>query len=234
MLVPLTKKNLEEGRNPVSGWSKKQLSVLGVSWPPKKDWMDGLLGREFHDSEIDAFLDLSAHKITTKAPRVDIVDDVTQMASKERPFKKRRIRAQRKWHSGSMKADKWAERRRADLMSKNNPSEVHVDDILRRMGVRYRREASIFVAGNQYFMDFFITSIPPSRERIRICIEVDGGYHRSPQQIAADKIREKNILSYGRVKAIVRLTDKYALGLDEAGMRWVIGKAARGRVMRFG
>ena len=37
------------------GWSKAQLAVLGVSWPPSKGWIERLVGQEITDLQVEQF-----------------------------------------------------------------------------------------------------------------------------------------------------------------------------------
>jgi hypothetical protein len=36
------------GRSPAGGWTKKQLAIWGVPWPPPKGWKRKLTGTNFH------------------------------------------------------------------------------------------------------------------------------------------------------------------------------------------
>lgn len=40
----LSEEQIEAGRSPKGGWSRKQLAEWGVSWPPSKGWKRRLLG----------------------------------------------------------------------------------------------------------------------------------------------------------------------------------------------
>ncbi|MEO9871177.1 hypothetical protein [Ekhidna sp.] len=52
----VTKKFIEEGRSKNGGWSKKQLELLGISWPPEKGWQDRLNGKEISDENAEQFI----------------------------------------------------------------------------------------------------------------------------------------------------------------------------------
>lgn len=39
-------------------WNKKQLEVLGISWPPKHGWLHGMIGSEISDEKYQKFLSL--------------------------------------------------------------------------------------------------------------------------------------------------------------------------------
>jgi very-short-patch-repair endonuclease len=53
-----------------------------------------------------------------------------------------------------------------------------------------------------YILDFFFPTIG-------LCVEVDGGYHRSPEQIESDAIRDKALLRQG--VTTIRLTNERVL-----------------------
>lgn len=42
--VPVTEEFIESGKSPRGGWTREQLRLLGVSWPPPKGWKQGVLG----------------------------------------------------------------------------------------------------------------------------------------------------------------------------------------------
>ena len=56
--IKLTHDNLHAlGTNGI-GFNKKQLSVLGISWPPKKGWLSNLIGTEITDVQYQTLLSL--------------------------------------------------------------------------------------------------------------------------------------------------------------------------------
>lgn len=62
MAVVLTKALIEAGRTGNSGYSKKQLLALGVSYPPKSGWIERLIGTEVSDEQYERFLGHSTSK----------------------------------------------------------------------------------------------------------------------------------------------------------------------------
>ena len=62
MAVVLTKALIEAGRTVNSGYSKKQLLALGVSYPPKSGWIERLIGTEVSDEQYERFLGHSTSK----------------------------------------------------------------------------------------------------------------------------------------------------------------------------
>ena len=49
-LPRLSREEVEAGRSPAGGFTKKQLAAWGVPWPPPAGWLSALL-REDHDRE---------------------------------------------------------------------------------------------------------------------------------------------------------------------------------------
>jgi hypothetical protein len=37
------------------GWTKKQLAILGVAWPPRRGWLRAMVGREITEEQRAAF-----------------------------------------------------------------------------------------------------------------------------------------------------------------------------------
>lgn len=56
----LTHELIEQGKSRIGGWSRDQLELLGVEWPPVAGWKDRLAcsGRDVADEVVAEFLDL--------------------------------------------------------------------------------------------------------------------------------------------------------------------------------
>lgn len=52
----ITKEIIDQGKSKNGGWTKKQLSILGVSWPPEKGWQNKIIGKEIDKDTLDQFL----------------------------------------------------------------------------------------------------------------------------------------------------------------------------------
>jgi hypothetical protein len=52
----ITEELLALGRSDAGGWSKAQLAVLGVPWPPVTGWKKTVLGRRITDDAAAAFI----------------------------------------------------------------------------------------------------------------------------------------------------------------------------------
>ena len=51
----MTKQWLYKHRTKNGGWTKKQLEVIGVCWPPIKGWKKRAIGREITSEQVEAF-----------------------------------------------------------------------------------------------------------------------------------------------------------------------------------
>jgi len=54
--VEITAQLIEEGRSPAGGWSKAQLALLGVEWPPVKGWKEAAIGKAVLEGSASAFV----------------------------------------------------------------------------------------------------------------------------------------------------------------------------------
>ena len=56
--IELTVNNIKAGASYKGGWSKAQLSILGVNWPLKKGWIGRIAGKIITKEQYDRFLSL--------------------------------------------------------------------------------------------------------------------------------------------------------------------------------
>lgn len=88
------------------------------------------------------------------------------------------------------------------LRKKATMSERIFKDKLRVLGYKFKFQAG-FIKGNYYaIVDFFIPSI-------KTVIEVDGGYHFTPEQASKDKYRDSWLTNVRKVK-VIRITNQQA------------------------
>lgn len=52
----ITSELIEEGKSEKGGWTKFQLSLLGVQWPPQKGWKEIVIGRRIAIEHARQFL----------------------------------------------------------------------------------------------------------------------------------------------------------------------------------
>ena len=57
-MTTLTEELIEQARSKNGGWSKQQLEIIGVDWPPTKGWKKNITGEKFKESKINAFIEL--------------------------------------------------------------------------------------------------------------------------------------------------------------------------------
>jgi len=63
--VILTKHLIEQGMSCRGGWSRKQLELLGVDYPPAKGWKYALIGTRISADALEIFLALKDDHIKT-------------------------------------------------------------------------------------------------------------------------------------------------------------------------
>lgn len=49
---------IERGRSRTGGWSKEQLALIGVSWPPEKGWKKRVARMDIPAETIERFIQL--------------------------------------------------------------------------------------------------------------------------------------------------------------------------------
>ncbi len=57
-LVIVTDELIEAGKSERGGWSKAQLALLGVTWPPEFGWKNRVRGRAISKADADRFVAL--------------------------------------------------------------------------------------------------------------------------------------------------------------------------------
>lgn len=57
-LVAVTTELIEAGQSDRGGWSKAQLALLGVSWPPPPGWKGEVIGRLVPQADAERFVQL--------------------------------------------------------------------------------------------------------------------------------------------------------------------------------
>lgn len=202
----LTREFLDKGKTSRGGWTREQLRMVGVSWPPVQGWQLGVLGVEVTDTLAETFLTLGRVRKKTLTPK----------ATPELLSRKNDLSAKRKSRKRvGLNKGLWAKETRAKLLSKENMAESHIDALLSSLPVVFRREHPLVVDKTQYFLDFIVISVKAPRRKLRLAIEVDGGYHGTPAQMEKDRIRERNLLATSRVNAILRIDASAALLMDK-------------------
>lgn len=115
---------------------------------------------------------------------------------------------------------KWVEDTRERLLGKKNAPETHVFGLLSALDVNFKRERCIEVNGRLYFIDFLVTSTGKGndRKKMRVAVEIDGGYHMTSAQKALDARRDKILLRTSRVWSVLRIKSDIAMRMNEADL----------------
>jgi very-short-patch-repair endonuclease len=93
----------------------------------------------------------------------------------------------------------------ADKLRKNmTPAEKEIRKWLKHYHIKFQAQVPIFTDRHWYIMDFAIVT-----DSIRICIEVDGGYHLRGEVMKKDKIRDRELNKIGY--SIIRMTNDEAI-----------------------
>lgn len=60
----VTKVLIDAGQSSAGGWSREQLAILGVAWPPRRGWRRRCHGKEIPNSEAVRFCELKNAHLT--------------------------------------------------------------------------------------------------------------------------------------------------------------------------
>jgi len=112
-----------------------------------------------------------------------------------------------------------------NIRKHSNPSVKKLEGILIEMQLPYKREVSVVIERSRFFedkpklylLDFYI------EEPFNFVIEVDGGYHTTPEQIQLDKVRDKAVSGKGYGPTI-RLTNEEILDANFKLSKYLNGK----------
>lgn len=58
--VTLSREHVMAGRSKAGGWTRKQLALIGVDWPPLTGWVNRATGRRLPGSAVAAFIRMGA------------------------------------------------------------------------------------------------------------------------------------------------------------------------------
>lgn len=57
-MVKISRSLIECGRSKHGGWSRAQLGLLGIEWPPESGWIKSVIGKEISEDVAKSFIDL--------------------------------------------------------------------------------------------------------------------------------------------------------------------------------
>ena len=55
-MVVVTREFIMSGRSPNGAWTRAQLALIGVPWPPVNGWISGVIGTRLSQSDASLFL----------------------------------------------------------------------------------------------------------------------------------------------------------------------------------
>lgn len=130
--------------------------------------------------------------------------------------------------------DDWTEQARMRLLGKVNKAERHIEGLLVDLPIRFNRERPIQTNGRRYFVDFLVTSFSAHGKgriaKARIAIEVDGGYHFTPEQQQKDREKDSALLKTSRVWSILRIRASVAMTMNKYQLLTLMQGHKRGMV----
>ena len=149
---------------------------------------------------------------------------------------RKKKKAKRSKAPTKMPKDEWTKDTRSKLLNKRNASEEHIRKLLAQCKALHHRERPIEVAGKKYFIDFLVSGVrvkaDGSLTRIRVALEIDGGYHFAKEQQDKDRAKDAALLKSTRVWSILRIKDEVAMKLSADDLRHYLLYLKMGEVRR--
>lgn len=65
--MDITEELITAGTSERGGFSKRQLALLGVDWPPVSGWKKAIIGRSISEEDAEEFLQLAHCKVERKS-----------------------------------------------------------------------------------------------------------------------------------------------------------------------
>ncbi len=95
-------------------------------------------------------------------------------------------------------------RRRHDLLKRMTPAELHVKALLEALPVKFTPQKCFSTEKSFFIVDFYLPA------PVRLCLEIDGGYHEAQEEFDAWRTR---LLTLRNVR-VARLTNAQAIALN--------------------
>jgi hypothetical protein len=73
----ITKDFIEQHKTVNGAWTRQQLFVLGIQWPPRHGWMRSVIGRELTPEQVAAFIaarEIICHKSKRKSKKQTVAN----------------------------------------------------------------------------------------------------------------------------------------------------------------
>lgn len=58
-MAKITENLIEMGMSDKKAWSRAQLALIGVEWPPLKGWKSRIIGKEISEADAEKFVKLN-------------------------------------------------------------------------------------------------------------------------------------------------------------------------------
>ena len=136
-----------------------------------------------------------------------------------------------------MPKDDWTKDTREKLLGKRNEAEWKMRKLLAECKALHHRERPIEVDGKKYFIDFLVSGIRISQgqplHRVRVALEVDGGYHFTEEQTAKDRKKDCDLLKSSRVWSVLRVSSEVAMTMTAQHLKDQMLAMRQGSVVRL-
>lgn len=116
-------------------------------------------------------------------------------------------------------------RRQHENRREKTPAEAHVFELLESLGIKYVFEKGVLRKHSFYLVDFYF---PKPR---KLCLEIDGKYHDTPEQRIKDRNRD-NFIRNKRNMRVLRITNEQAFALNAEQLMALIDGPAGKRATR--
>lgn len=60
-MITLTKELIKNGASLKGGYTKAQLNILGIDWPPPNGWLKSLIGKSISDADYNKYIHFKKH-----------------------------------------------------------------------------------------------------------------------------------------------------------------------------
>ena len=60
--MKVTRQFIMDNRTPRGSWTQAQIEALGIAWPPRAGWIDGVIGHELTEAQVRQFQNKATKK----------------------------------------------------------------------------------------------------------------------------------------------------------------------------
>lgn len=170
---------------------KRLLACFGLS---KKEISSAVYGSLFNVQDYNNFL-LKKHRIESEE-RIKNDKYFEDISLESISYYKKEYVSEHKYAADFLQ--EYVEQNKANATD----GEKAMKDVLEKNGIAFEFQKPCLVCGKSYIMDFFLPNYG-------VCIEVDGGYHDTQEQLIKDRERTNRLAMTGIL--VVRFTNEEAL-----------------------